>query len=217
MEELVKEIGEIMTSKLLTRAAGERPPGRLQFASSQVFGRKCWRVLKILPNHVTQGRKSVSDHTMKCLEDISQLLQEKTPRRISASQSQVLHIHVDASFDTSSYIGLGGLVMNMLGEYLSFFSGKVEEKVIEAMTSKGQRTIIQELEMMAVLGALKSWEVDLSRRRVLLFTDSEAVRRSFLKSGSANEDSDRLMDLIFDIESRIEIPVWIERVPSQPC
>ena len=61
--------------------------------------------------------------------------------------------------------------MNMLGEYLSFFSGKVEEKVIEAMTSKGQRTIIQELEMMAVLGALKSWEVDLGRHRVLLFTE----------------------------------------------
>ena len=47
------------------------------------------------------------------------------------------------------------------------------------MTSKGQHTIIQELEMMALLGAFKSWEDDLSRRRVVLFTDSEAVRGSF--------------------------------------
>ena len=68
---------------------------------------------------------------------------------------------------------------------------------------------------MAVLGALKSWEVDLSRHRVVLFTDSEAVRGSFLGSWSANKDSDRLMDVIFDIESRFEVPVWIERVPSQ--
>ena len=48
-----------------------------------------------------------------------------------------------------------------------------------------------------------------------LFTDSEAVRGSFLKSWPANEDSDRLMHVIFDIEARCDLPVWIERVPSQ--
>ena len=127
MEELVKDIGDIMTSKVLTRAEVERLRGRLQFASSQVFGRKFRRLLKTLSNHVTQGRKSVSDHTMKCLEDVSQLLQANTPRRISASQSEVLRTYVDASFDTSSFSGLGGLVINMLGEHLSFFGAKVEE------------------------------------------------------------------------------------------
>ena len=34
VEELVKDIGEIIASKLLTRAEGERPRGRLQFAGS---------------------------------------------------------------------------------------------------------------------------------------------------------------------------------------
>ena len=50
---------------------------------------------------------------------------------------------------------------------------------------------------------------------MVLFTDSEAVRGTFLKSWSANEDSDRLMDVIFDIEAGFDLPVWIERVPSQ--
>ena len=56
-------IGDILTSKLLTRAEGERHRGRLQFASSQVFGGKFRRLLKALSNHVTQGRKSASDQT----------------------------------------------------------------------------------------------------------------------------------------------------------
>lgn len=60
---------------------------------------------------------------------------------------------------------------------------------------------------MAVLGALKSWEDLLSK---VLFTDSEAVRGAFLKSWSAKEDSDLLTSLIFDIEARFEVPVWIE-------
>ena len=88
VEELVKGIGEIMTSKLLTRAEGERLRGRLRFASSQVFGRKFRRLLRTLSNHVTQGRKFVSDHTLKCLEDISQFLQQNTSRRFFSTCRQ---------------------------------------------------------------------------------------------------------------------------------
>ena len=120
-----------------------------------------------------------------------------------------------ASFDVSAHSGLGGVVINMSGEQLSFFSTEVEKKVIDATMSKGQRTIIQELEMMAVLGAFRCWQKTISQHRVVLFTDSEAVRGTFLKSWSANEDSDRLTDVIFDIEAGFDLPVWIERVPSQ--
>ena len=41
------------------------------------------------------------------------------------------------------------------------------------------------------------------------------VRGSFLKCWSANEGSDRLIDAVFDIEAGFDLPVWIERVPSQ--
>ena len=44
---------------------------------------------------------------------------------------------------------------------------------------------------------------------MVLFTDSEAMRGAFLKSWSANEDSDKMMEDEFDL------PVCIERVPSQ--
>ena len=37
--------------------------------------------------------------------------------------------------------------------------------------------------------------------------------RNFPQSWSANEDSDRLMDVIFDIEAGFDLPVWTERVP----
>ena len=103
----------------------------------------------------------------------------------------------------------------MSGEQLSFFSFEVEQRVIGSIMSKDQRTIIQELEMMAVLGALKVLQDELSQHRVALFTDSEAVRGSFLKSWSANEDSDRLINAVFDIEAGFDFSVWIERVPSQ--
>ena len=39
--------------------------------------------------------------------------------------------------------------------------------------AKGQKTVIQELEMMAVLAAMKVWKGLIKACRVVLFTDSE--------------------------------------------
>ena len=69
--------------------------------------------------------------------------------------------------------------------------------------------------MMAVLAAMKVWKKLIKASRVLMFTDSEAVRGAFLKSWSAHDDSDKMIDIIFQVESGFDVQVWIERVPSQ--
>ena len=69
--------------------------------------------------------------------------------------------------------------------------------------------------MMAAFSAMKVWKRLIKTCRVLLFTDSEAVRGAFLKSWSANDDSDKMINIIFQVESDFDVPVWIERVPSQ--
>ena len=78
--------------------------------------------------------------------------------------------------------------------------------------AKGQRTVIQELPMMT---AVRVWRKLIKSCRVVLFTDSEAVRGAFLKSWSANEDSDKMINVLFQVKEEFDVPVWIERVPSQ--
>ncbi len=160
VEELTKELDEALRTKTLSRCEGEKLRGRLQFASSQVLGRKFRRLLTVLSNHVTQGRKSLSEHTEACLSDIRKLLTQNAPRKIEASQAEVLHIYVDAFFDYSGYSGLGSLIVNMSKDRLSFFSTEIDRRSLEEIMAKGQRTAIQELEMlemMAVLAAVKVW------------------------------------------------------------
>ena len=125
VEELVQDIANILSAGTLPRAEGERLRGRLQFASTQVFGRKLKRLLKVLSNHVTAGRKSLSKLTGECLEQISVILTLNIPRKVFASQSDILHIYVDASFNESDFSGIGGLIIDMQGDHLSFFSSKV--------------------------------------------------------------------------------------------
>ncbi len=92
VEELVRELDEALRTKMLPRSEGKKLRGRLQFASSQVFGRKFRRLLNVLSNHVTQGRKTLSQHTQSCLRDIRELLPQNTPRKIEAAQAEVCHM-----------------------------------------------------------------------------------------------------------------------------
>ena len=193
VQELVGELDEAIRTNMLPRSEGEKLRGRLQFASSQIFGRKFRRLLKVLSNHVTRGRKSLSPHTLSCLRDIRDLLVRNIPRKIEASQAEVVHIYVDASFDYSDYSGLGGMLADMSEKVISFFSVRVDTATLDEIMSKGQKTVIQELEMMAVLAAVRGWKEMIKTCRVVLFTDSEAVRGAFLKSWSANDDSDKLI------------------------
>ena len=91
----------------------------------------------------------------------------------------------------------------------------MDRRTLDDVMAKGQKTVIQELEMMAVLAAMKVWKRLIKACRVVMFTDSEAVRGAFLKSWSAHDDSDKMIDIIFQVESDFDVPVWIERVPNQ--
>ena len=126
---------------------------------------------------------------------LRELRSQNTPRKIEASQAEVLHIYVDASFDYSDYSGLGGMIANVSKKVISFFSVKVDRRTLDSVMAKGQKTVIQELEMMAVLAAMKVWKKLIKAFRVVMFTESEAARGAFLKSWSANDDSDKMIDI----------------------
>ena len=130
VEELTNELDDALRTKALSRSEGEELRGRLPFASSQDFGRKFRRLLKVLSNHVTQGRKTLPEHTQACLSDIRKLL----------TQSKLK----DASFDCSDYSGLGGLIVDMSKKTLSFFGTEVDKRTLDDIMAKGQKTFIQE-------------------------------------------------------------------------
>ena len=88
---------------------------------------------------MTRGRKTLSQHTQSCLRDIRELLTRNIPRKIEASQAEVLHIYVDASFDYSGYSGLGGMIVNMSGKVISFFSVKVDTGTLDEIWPKVRR------------------------------------------------------------------------------
>ena len=69
--------------------------------------------------------------------------------------------------------------------------------------------------MLAVVIAVTLWLETTKESKVVVFTDSESVRGSVLKSWSANVSSDKLLSRLFLLEQAMSYPLWFERVPSQ--
>ena len=215
VDELCEAIEEILEAGTLRRGDGEKLRGRLLFASGQLFGRRARNLVRKLSMHVQSNCKLLNEETILALKNIHVLLTQNLPRKIKGRLSTHLHVYVDASFDEDGYSGVGGVAYDEYGIMLGFFSEKVSDDLIKSIKEKGQVTIIQELEMLALLVAVELWSPEWDHCRFVAFTDSESVRCSFLKSWSMNETNNRLLERVFKVEEESGCQIWLERVPSQ--
>jgi ribonuclease HI len=129
--------------------------------------------------------------------------------------SDHIHIYVDASFDLDGYSGAGGAVYQSDGTAYAIFSEQIDKPFLLTAMGSGQHTMIQELEMLALLIAAELWCPSSEGRRVVAFSDSESVRGSFLKGWSSNDPSSQVLRRILLLEERYSSHIWLERVPSQ--
>ena len=87
VRELSEMLGEVVASKVLKRAEGERLRGRLQFASGQLFGRKARNNLRMISKHIASGRQTLDDSTSSALEELRVQLLDNAPRLIVGPMS----------------------------------------------------------------------------------------------------------------------------------
>ena len=215
VSELCESLDEILGTRRLKRAEGEKLRGRLIFAAGQLFGRFVRNQIRLLSDHIRSGRANLTDETVRALQGIRHHLHANVPRKIVGSSCDHVHIYVDASFDDGSYSGIGGVIYDSTGKPLSFFSEELSQDFVDVVRCDGQVTIIQELEMLALLVAICLWCPEFKNYRVVAFTDSESVRGAFLKTWSNNRQNSHLLTHIFQVEEECLCQIWLERVPSQ--
>ena len=100
IEELTKELDEALRTKTFPGVKGRNSQADFKLpahTSSAESSGGCLKFCQIMP--LKAGRHCLS--TLKHAFDILKLLTQNAPRKIEASQAEVLHIYVDASFDNS--------------------------------------------------------------------------------------------------------------------
>ena len=214
-DELLSDLDKILGTKVLKKHEGERLRGRLQFASCQVFGKRFNRCLKSLTTHVVSGRSMLSDDTPRSLGEIRALIQVNDPRVLNRRLAEFVHMYFDASYDADGFSGIGGVLFDCTGTCQKCFSFELSSAVLHVFRRSGAKTVIQELETLAILVGVSLWGDLLRGRRAVVFTDSESVRGGLLKSWTKNDKSDLLLEEVFRLEESLDSAMWFERVPSQ--
>ena len=106
--------------------------------------------------HISLGRSTLDKVTANAFEGLAGLLNDCRPRLVSGALCSVYHIYVDASFAENRYSGVGGVLLDMYGTMLNFFSVRIQPETLSLLQGS-RKTIIQELEMLAVVIAVTLW------------------------------------------------------------
>ena len=105
--------------------------------------------------------------------------------------------------------------MDQSGNCLGFFSEPVPSNLVDKIKAEDQKTIIFELEGLAVAIGIALFSNFLLGKRLIVFTDNQAVQACLIKCKSTNPSMDLIIKHICSSEEKLNLLAWIERVPSQ--
>ena len=214
-KELIEALQEVLRTGKLTRREGERLRGRLQFAAGQLFGRQMRLALTELSNHVGGGRSVVGQELTRAFEEIIAFLDKGEPRRVDTCFLDHVLIFVDASFKDGGFSGAGGMAFDSAGQGVAFFSEEVDREFMASFKGVEQKTVIYELEALAIVVSLGLFKRHILGKRVVVFTDNEGVRGTIARSRSQNATGGALLKALCEIELQLHSRLWCERVPSE--
>ena len=140
--ELVDTVSKILADGTLNRHECEKLRGRLQFASSQLFGRRFRNCLSFLNAHARDGRRTLDETSQNALKMIMHLLTHQKPRGVTVHHSDTFHLYVDAAFESNGHCGLGGVLYDMECKPAAFFSEKISDASLSKLMVPGQKTAI---------------------------------------------------------------------------
>ena len=143
-----------------------------------------------------------------------QILQTNSPRRIDATYLSWNYLFVDASFEPDGHSGIGGVLYDSTGHCLGFFSEKMDKDLLTTLMEDNQKTAIFELEGLAIVAGIDAFSPTIAGKRLVIFTDNEAVQASVIKCRSSNNHMDLVIKRMCSLEENLNIMAWIERVPS---
>lgn len=216
--ELLETINQILLAGRLRKPDALVLRGRMQFAKAQMWGRAAKLCLSAITNHAYySSEESLSDRTVGALEVFKRCLVDAKPREVTASWDSPFFIFTDASFSPDDETwpgGLGGVLVDCTGRYLSAFSLKLKPGHLAALGFPRKSTVIFEAEMLALLVALTLWKKHIRNRPVVGYIDNNSTRDVCISGTARSSPGKELISSILHLEDELSLVAWYARVPS---
>ena len=179
--ELVETISALLHAGKFGRKDLTSLRGRLHFAEGQLFGRRCFKHMKVISDRASAERAGPVDHELKqaLLHMRDRVIQGK-PRLVKSRLANVWHVYTDASFEpskTNYECGLGGVLVSPDGKAIRCFGAVFGREELSLLMGSGLSNPISLLEGLAVAAALDLWTGLLEGFELVCFVDNEGSVR----------------------------------------
>ena len=190
----------------------------MQFAKAQMWGRAAKLCLTAVTSHAYgfQGKR-LSERTIEFLELFRKCLADVRPRGITSSWNVPFFLFTDASFSPNEHNwpgGLGGVLVDHAGRYVSAFSFKLKLEHLEALGYPSKSTVIFEAEMLAVLISLALWKKFIRNHPLVAYIDNNSTRDVCISGTARTSPRRELISMLLRLEDELGLISWYARVPS---
>ena len=190
----------------------------MQFADDQFFwwlGRLCLRAVTMHAFPFKGG--TLEPHTIDALRRFTIFLEHAKPRSLGLSFDSVWHIYTDACYEpqaASWKCGLGGVLVNPLGEKVSFFALDLSEQQMNALGDDWKKTIIFRAELLAMVLAFSVRRSRIMSTAFVCFMDNNSARDVAISGCGRNSVANSLIEFLLKLEMASNVTPWYARVPT---
>ena len=216
--ELTKTIGECLEAGRLPHREALKLRGRMQFTTGQIYGRLSRTCLAVVAGRACAGTgPNLAPRAVSALRLYVDMLLNQGPRELVRSSSHTWFLFTDACFEPESSdvcAGLGGVLIAPNGRPHAFFACNLSNQQIKRLNPNTSKTIIFELEFLAVLCAFALWSTKLYGSQIVAFIDNNGVRDALISCHTTNTIASRILKEIIRFEVASKVLQWYSRVPS---
>lgn len=216
VEELVRLIGDVLSSGLLSKTGALTLRGKLGFADSFLHGRLGNIALKLLSEHASSKHSQVGMELRLALQAMSLRLSCDKPRQVTARPLQQWYVYTDACYDKESRSGgVGGVLVDHEATCRAWFSRRLTADECKIFGSGVQDTIIYELELLGAIMAMHCWKDTLCGDLSVLFVDNEGVKHALIRGSATGRCAKLLIEFNLSVEAEFSSQTWFARVPTE--
>ena len=212
-------IRDVLQTGELSTADALKLRQRMQFTSGQLFGRLSRASLSKVTHHAYRSSRAKTPTDLQAaLSFYDRFLLSGQPRLVSCGMRDTWFVFTDASFEVSEEIataGFGGVLVSPSGTCMSHFGFVLDGASLDRLNPSAKKTIIHECEFLAVAIALETWKDHCVAKRIVSFSDNNAVRDSLISARATGDIANKLLDSVLQIENPNGLLIWFARVPSK--
>ena len=104
--------------------------------------------------------------------------------------------------------------LKVSGKLTKFFSAELNDKLVQSINKTKRKTMIFNLELFAILCAVRCWKQCVSNSAVVIYMDNDAVRDCLISCRSPSSNSQPISDLYLKIEFEAPVNAWMSKIPT---